>query len=239
MTQNVLDFIQHLSDQPWSNYTAADYSIEQWHSACLIHQHDGPPTSKDQCKLPVKTPSGTVNRNGVHAAAAALAGARGGVHASSEEKDKAAAALVRYYHQMDEEPPPSLLKHDDVENFIEHFGIKGMRWGVRRSRVKTSSDFRKTAPLRRRKPKQLTNKQLRDVNARLNLEQNFRRMNPSTVQKGHSAAKNIIALSGTAVALASLAQTPWGRAGLSFIKGRLKSIPKRVAKSPQLVLPGI
>ena len=123
-----------ISTQPWSNYTKADYTPEQWHSACLIHIHDGPPTSKSQCKLPVKTPSGTLNRNGVHAAAAALAGARGGVNAPSEEKAKAARALVRYYRELGDQAPASLLKHalNDEIDILEHYGVKGMHWGIRR-----------------------------------------------------------------------------------------------------------
>jgi hypothetical protein len=140
-----------VSERPWSDYTAADYSIEQWHAACLIHQHEGAPTSKGQCKLPVRTPTGTLSRAGVHAAAGALAGARGGVDASAEEKSKAAKALVRLYGLLDEEAPESIqhsrvsldpdqiiaaneLRRTKVEGFLAHYGIKGMRWGVRRSR---------------------------------------------------------------------------------------------------------
>jgi hypothetical protein len=102
----------HVSETPWSNYTKADYTIEQWHAACLIHTHDGEPTAKSECKLPVKTPDGALNRNGVHAAAAALAGARGGLKGvSADQKKKAANALKRYYAQLDEDPPESLVEH--------------------------------------------------------------------------------------------------------------------------------
>lgn len=216
--------IQHLSETPWSNYTAADYSIEQWHAACLIHMHDGPPTSKSQCKLPVKTPSGVVNKNGVHAAAAALAGARGGVNASSDQKAKAARALRGYYRQMNEEPPPS-LKQSNIEVFIEHHGIKGMKWGVRnpRNRVKvSSSDFKKTAHLRGKKTHQLTNKQLKAVNERINLEQNYRRLNPSKAQVGKAAAASIIATAGTAATAYNLLHSPAGKAAIAAGKRVLK-----------------
>jgi hypothetical protein len=101
--------LAHISEASWSNYTKADYTLGQWHAACLIHTHDGEVTSKSQCKLPVKTPDGTLNRNGVHAAAAALAGARGGLSGvSADQKKKAGNALKRYYSQLDEEPPESL-----------------------------------------------------------------------------------------------------------------------------------
>lgn len=99
-----------VSDKPWSRFSESDYSLEQWHRACLIHLHDGEPTAKDQCKLPVREPDGAVNRNGVHAAAAALAGARGGVKASPDEKRKAARALLRLYRELEEEPPESIKR---------------------------------------------------------------------------------------------------------------------------------
>jgi hypothetical protein len=413
----VLDFIKHFSQTPWSDYTAADYSIEQWHAACLIHQHEGPPTSKSQCKLPIKTPDGAVNKNGVHAAAAALAGARGGVNASSEQKASAARALRGYYKQMNEDPPSSLMQsnienliehhgvkgmhwgsraakrsvsgrsakvgqkvgkplrkarlsrqdkkwqkniysvrgavaihnnvadkmnngglnklnsnpkyknmkfldsggnirhgdktvdaymreyekmnvdftrqavkevhgkspsgnlkatldtsdpaqwkvivsstetkhavdtvptlimeveHDDhyitlvknvkeqvleqserIEDFINHHGVKGMHWGVRRARsgVRVSSDFKKTAPHRGKKPSQLSNKQLKAVNERVNLEQNYRRMNPTTVKKGLNIAKGTLALASTAISIHAMYNSPAGKAAIAAGKKALK-----------------
>jgi hypothetical protein len=128
--------ISHISEKPWSEYTKADYTPEQWHRSCLIHTHDGAPTSKDQCKLPVRTPNGAINRNGVHAAAAALAGARGGVQASDEQTSKARTSLIRLYGELDEEPPPSLTHsaaEDMAEHILKHYGVKGMKWGVRNS----------------------------------------------------------------------------------------------------------
>jgi 2'-5' RNA ligase len=107
-----------ISEEPWSKWSAADYSIEQWHRACLIHLHSGAPTSKGECKLPVRTPTGTVNRAGVHAAAAALAGARGGVNAPAEQKAKARRALRGLYSQLKEEPPDSLAASLDDEALV-------------------------------------------------------------------------------------------------------------------------
>lgn len=102
---------EKVSNKPWGDIKESDYDLEQWHRACLIHLHDGAPTSKEQCKLPVREPNGTLNRNGIHAAAAALAGARGGVKAPTEDKRKAAKKLVSLYRNvLDEEPPESILK---------------------------------------------------------------------------------------------------------------------------------
>ncbi len=99
-----------ISNRPWGQFKESDYTLEQWHRACLIHLHDGAPTSKAQCKLPVREPDGTLNRNGVHAAAAALAGARGGVDAPMEQKRAAARKLITLYNELDEEPPESIRR---------------------------------------------------------------------------------------------------------------------------------
>lgn len=98
-----------VSDKPWSDFSAADYTPAQYHRACLIHTHGpGVPDDKEHCKLPVREPDGTLNKNGVHAAAGALAGARGGVDASPAQKAKAAASLRGYYLTIGDPPPDSL-----------------------------------------------------------------------------------------------------------------------------------
>lgn len=108
------------SDRPWSDFTQADYTPAQWHAACLIHDHGGGvPDTKDQCKLPVKEPGGTLNRNGVHAAAGAIGGARGGVSASSEQKAKAKSALRGLYGTLGEDPPDSIKAAADDSEAVE------------------------------------------------------------------------------------------------------------------------
>src|SRR5262245_49756804 len=97
-----------VSDKPWSQFTASDYTIEQWRRACLLKMPDGDPESKSTYKLPVREPGGALNRNGVHAAAAALAGARGGVAAPAAAKAAARSKLRGLYKQLGETPPDSL-----------------------------------------------------------------------------------------------------------------------------------
>jgi hypothetical protein len=97
-----------VSNKPWSSFSASDYTPEQYKRACLIVLGDG--ATKDQCKLPVREPDGTLNVNAVHAAAAVLAGSRGGVQAPPADKKKAARALIRLYGQINDEPPDSLKR---------------------------------------------------------------------------------------------------------------------------------
>lgn len=105
-----------------------------------------------------------------------------------------------------------------VEGFIAHHGVKGMKWGIRnkKNRVKkTSSDYKKTAALRKKKPHELSNKQLQSVNARVNLESNFKKLNPGTVEVGHNAVKAFLAFGATGVALHSLFNSAAGKAAIA------------------------
>jgi hypothetical protein len=98
--------VEQVSNRAWSDFGQADYTPEQWRRACLIDTGDGDEDSKSRHRLPVREPSGRLNRNGVHAAAARI----GQVDVSAEAKRAAARALVRLYRsELDEEPPEGLL----------------------------------------------------------------------------------------------------------------------------------
>lgn len=63
-----------------------------------------------KCKLPVKEPNGKYNKNGMVAAAQALAGGRGGVDAPMDAKRKAARKLIRLYREAKMESTESLKR---------------------------------------------------------------------------------------------------------------------------------
>lgn len=116
-----------------------------------------------------------------------------------------------------------------VEDFIKHHGVRGMKWGVRRSRtqVKTSSDFKKTASSRKRNPAELSNKQLQAVNKRFEMEKKYRDFNPSNFKKGQQFAKEVLTASAIIGGLVGIANTPHGRAfikvGSQFVKNAAKA----------------
>lgn len=79
-----------------------------------------------------------------------------------------------------------------LEDILEHYGIRGMKWGVRRSRTQIDNSPDSPEHTRARElhakaktsgTRKLTNKDLQDLNARLNLEQNFANLNAKTKQK--------------------------------------------------------
>jgi HK97 family phage prohead protease len=85
------------------------FSDEEYRrSALLCRGTDAPP--KTDCSLPVLEPSGALNTNALGAAAAALAGGRGGLaNVSGAQRAAAARRLIRYYSAARMEPPASVV----------------------------------------------------------------------------------------------------------------------------------
>lgn len=102
-----------VSEKAWGQFSQSDYpDAASYCGASLINENTGPRSgwSKAACHLPVKEPNGDLNINGVHAAAARLAGAGGGVKASPASKRSAARALVTLYRKLNQTPPDSIVR---------------------------------------------------------------------------------------------------------------------------------
>lgn len=103
-----------------------------------------------------------------------------------------------------------LMPHDDVmlqtdaslEEVIEHFGVKGMKWGIRRDEPsrQTNSGYSQDAAVARRTQAKIqkqgglhgvSNKELAALNTRLNLEQNYKRMVVAEPTKLEKAKKYV------------------------------------------------
>lgn len=113
-------------------------------------------------------------------------------------------------------------------DFLEHYGIKGMKWGVRRKRgadgrVASEDSKRTTAYLNRAKSSSvasLTNNELMDLNNRLQLEQNFYRLtqSPSRIKSSQTAIRNILSTGKTINDAISFVNSPTGKALQNIIK---------------------
>ena len=97
------------------------------------------------------------------------------------------------------------LEQDDlselVEDILVHYGIKGMKWGVRRSRVQLergSDDHEETQSIKRQARskgvRSLSNKEIQTAINRMNLEQNYARLTTqrSTLAIGIAKVRDIL-----------------------------------------------
>lgn len=68
--------------------------------------------------------------------------------------------------------------------YLQHHGIKGMKWGVRRGRKSSmSDDAKEVAEIKKKKVSEMTNAELKKLNARQELEQKHKQFNPGVIKK--------------------------------------------------------
>ena len=99
------------------------------------------------------------------------------------------------------------MKHDSV---VEHHGVLGMRWGVRRKKnpdgTFRSAEHVQSRALMAKGVRNLSNKEIASLNARLNLERELHRLNPSAQKEGRKFVDDLVKKSGEKLsgALASM-----------------------------------
>lgn len=86
-----------------------------------------------------------------------------------------------------------------LDQFLEHHGIKGMKWGVRRKRGpsgRVSSDYSSVSKLKKKKLSELSNDELKKIKKRFDLEKDV-----STAKKspGERFATRVIGQYGNQV----------------------------------------
>lgn len=96
---------------------------------------------------------------------------------------------------------------------LYHYGVPGMRWGVRRSQKQLSriesrskknnwsDDATTAAKIKTKKVSQMTNAELRKLNDRKNLERNYSQLNPNAVKRGMAVAGVVAGTLGTVAAI--------------------------------------
>ena len=105
-----------------------------------------------------------------------------------------------------------------MDNELYHYGVLGMKWGVRRSRSKSSyiskkkrkkaastknmsADAKEAARLKKMRVSQMSNEELRRYNYRKQLEQQYAKLNPSNIKRGIAIAGTVAGTLGTVASL--------------------------------------
>ena len=104
--------------------------------------------------------------------------------------------------------------YDEETNNLIHAGKKGMKWGVRNS--KTSRDYKAVRPLKKKPASKLSNEDLKKVINRMQLEKQYKTINPRQPTKSFkNAAKIVAAVVATAATInqaVTFAKGPTGQA---------------------------
>lgn len=95
-----------------------------------------------------------------------------------------------------------------------HYGVKGMKWGIRKDYISSGSEKRKrsrqedwsddakeASQIKKKRVSQMSNVELRKLNERQNLERQHFQLNPSVISKGMKYAATAVTITGTVVTL--------------------------------------
>ena len=138
----------------------------------------------------------------------------------------------------------TLNNYDD--DYLAHYGVLGMKWGVRKAghpqghqgektnnkrkkkvSIDVSEDKKQSNALLKKHPDDLSNVELKRLNNRMELESNYKRLtktDKSKFQKGYDYVKTGLAVAGTATAAYNLAKSPMMKAAQTQVNTILTSI---------------
>lgn len=138
------------------------------------------------------------------------------------------------------EVPIESLYHKTDET-LAHFGVLGMHWGVRRpvgpdglirsSKRPLSEDYLRAKELKKRKVQHLSNKEIQDINTRLNLEKSLRDLKFQDLIKGQDRVKAILGLGTTITSIIALGSTPGGKAIKAMVTNAVQSAALKAMRS--------
>lgn len=124
-----------------------------------------------------------------------------------------------------------MTDQNDIKDFLAHYGVLGMRWGrrlpdsIRREGISDHPDHTYTHTLAKNPTRRLSTQELKTVNDRLNTEAQYKRLQPTQINKGKKIVAGIIGAGATATAISKLfiGKNAVGRLAIGTAKSIVKN----------------
>lgn len=113
-----------------------------------------------------------------------------------------------------------------MNDVLIHYGVPGMRWGVRRKSKRTpSEDHTESRNIKKKHVSEMSNNELQRVNRRMELEQNYSRLSSRKKSAGEKFITGVIV--GAATGVATAYATKYAKKGAAYLE---KAIANKIAK---------
>ena len=117
------------------------------------------------------------------------------------------------------------------ENYLQHYGVLGMKWGRRRSEAQLardrgksrrtkSEDHLRAKSLKKKRLSQLSNSELKELNNRMQLEQQYKSLKKQNVSAGKKFVKDVAYESGKQIAAEYTKK--YAKKGIAFLGDAMK-----------------
>lgn len=126
------------------------------------------------------------------------------------------------------------------QNYLYHYGVLGMKWGVRRSRKKAakaerksakqrkeesySEDYKRVKALKKKKLYEMSNAEIRELNNRMQLETQYKDLKKKNVSKGQKFVTEVLTDVGKQVLKETIKESMKGS-----VKGATKAYKKTMS----------
>ena len=127
------------------------------------------------------------------------------------------------------------MGHED--QYLEHAGVKGMKWGVRKKHLEPSDDHKRAQAIGKKPIQSLSDTDLKSLNKRRQLEVDYARLNPSRVARGKNAIRDLTTTLGLGVALYTTLTSPAAKWALNAGKTAIQKyaqVPISTSSAPSL-----
>lgn len=122
----------------------------------------------------------------------------------------------------------------ELNNFLAHYGIPGMKWGKRKGgSVSSASEDHSAAKQLKKKPvSEMNNDEIKKLATRLQLEKQYKDLTPSKLSSGQKKVAVILATGATVNGVLALAKSPAGQAGRKLVTAALMTPANAGRHSP-------